>query len=99
MKSTDDVLHGWKDIAAYVSRDVSTVKRWEKQRGLPVRRVPGDGRANVYAHSTELAHWLASGGPDSVDEVVETDSSGLESGLDPVQSVDRAILCGSGSES
>jgi tetratricopeptide (TPR) repeat protein len=91
MKSTDDILHGWKDIAAYVSRDVSTVKRWEKQRGLPVRRVPGDGRANVYAHSTELAQWLASGGPDSVAQDVETDSSELEAALTPVQSVDIAI--------
>jgi tetratricopeptide (TPR) repeat protein len=91
MKSTDDVLHGWKDIAAYVSRDVSTVKRWEKQRGLPVRRVPGDGRANVYAHSTELAQWLASGGPDSVDDEVGGGSPGQEQVLAPVQAEERAL--------
>jgi len=30
-----DLLQGWKEIAAYVSRDVSTAKRWEKQRGVP----------------------------------------------------------------
>jgi len=85
MKSTDDLLHGWKDIAAYVSRDVSTVKRWEKQRGLPVHRVPGDGRANVYAHSTELARWLASGGPDFVDEEVGAISPAQEVVLAPAQ--------------
>jgi tetratricopeptide (TPR) repeat protein len=92
MKSTDDVLHGWKDIAAYVSRDVSTVKRWEKQRGLPVRRVPGDGRANVYAHSTELAQWLASGGPDSADDEVETVTTGREQVLTPAQGEDSSIV-------
>lgn len=57
-----DILQGWKDIAAYVSRDVRTVKRWEKQRGLPVRRMPGEGRANVYALIPELDHWLSAGG-------------------------------------
>ncbi len=54
-----DILQGWKDIAAYVSRDVRTVKRWEKQRGLPVRRMPGIGRANVYALIPELDRWLS----------------------------------------
>jgi tetratricopeptide (TPR) repeat protein len=58
-----DILQGWKDIAAYVSRDVRTVKRWEKQRGLPVRRMPGDGRANVYALIPELDSWLSAAGP------------------------------------
>jgi tetratricopeptide (TPR) repeat protein len=57
-----DILQGWKDIAAYVSRDVRTVKRWEKQRGLPVRRMPGDGRANVYALIPDLDRWLSAGG-------------------------------------
>lgn len=54
-----DILQGWKDIAAYVSRDVRTVKRWEKQRGLPVRRMPGEGRANVYALIPDLDRWLS----------------------------------------
>jgi len=54
-----DILQGWKDIASYVSRDVRTVKRWEKQRGLPVRRMPGEGRANVYALIPELDSWLS----------------------------------------
>ena len=56
--SKPHILQGWKSIAAHVERDVSTVKRWEKYRGLPVRRVPGEGRANVYAHVSELSQWL-----------------------------------------
>lgn len=60
-----DILQGWKNIAEYLSRDVSTVKRWEKYRGLPVRRMPGEGRANVYAQASELTEWLASAEPES----------------------------------
>lgn len=55
-----DVLNGWKEIAAYLGRDPRTVERWEKQRSLPVRRLPGSGRATVYALVSELDDWLAS---------------------------------------
>ena len=55
-------LKGWKDIAAYLARDERTVKRWEKQRGLPVRRIPGGGRANVYILVSELEAWFAATG-------------------------------------
>ncbi len=54
-----DQLHGWKEIAAYLGRDERTAKRWEKQRGLPVRRIPGSGRANVYILVAELEAWLS----------------------------------------
>ena len=53
-----DQIQGWKEIAAYLARDERTVKRWEKQRGLPVRRIPGSGRANVYILLSELDAWL-----------------------------------------
>ena len=56
----NDILNGWKEIAGYLGRDRRTVERWEKQRGLPVRRVPGQGRASVYALISELDEWLAS---------------------------------------
>ena len=72
-----DILQGWKDIAAYVSRDVRTVKRWEKQRGLPVRRMPGEGRANVYALIPDLDRWLSA---TVADETAET---AIESEADP----------------
>jgi tetratricopeptide (TPR) repeat protein len=55
-----DILNGWKEIASYVGRDIRTVERWEKQRGLPIRRVPGAGRATVYAVVSELDEWFAS---------------------------------------
>jgi Tfp pilus assembly protein PilF len=51
-------LDTWKVIGAFFGRDERTVKRWETTRGLPVHRVPGAGRANVYAYTDELAEWL-----------------------------------------
>src|SRR4051812_34808523 len=59
-------LQSWKEIAAYLGRDVRTVIRWEKERGLPVRRDnSGPGRPTVYADSAELERWLL-GDPDEV---------------------------------
>jgi hypothetical protein len=52
-------LDSWKDIAAYLGRDVRTVIRWEKQRALPVHRDnSGPGRTTVYADVEELDRWL-----------------------------------------
>lgn len=51
-------LTSWKEIAAYVSRDVRTVLRWEKDRGLPIHRVPGSTGRVVFAYTDELDAWL-----------------------------------------
>ena len=53
-------LDSWKEIGHYFGRDERTVKRWERERGLPVHRVPGSGRGRVYAYPPELAEWLQS---------------------------------------
>ena len=60
-------LDGWKSIARYFKRDRATVMRWEAQRGLPVHRTPGGGRASIFAFESELAEWL-----DGAGEHVET---------------------------
>lgn len=51
-------LDSWKEIAAFFGRDERTVKRWEKERGLPVHRVPGGVRGGVFAYAAELSQWL-----------------------------------------
>lgn len=51
-------IDSWKDISAYLGRDVSTVIRWEKERGLPVHRIPGGQRQGVFAYRQELDKWL-----------------------------------------
>lgn len=51
-------LDSWKEIAAYLGRDVRTVIRWEKERGLPVQRDrSGPGRPTVFAIADELDAW------------------------------------------
>ena len=70
-----DILNGWKEIGAYVCRDIRTVERWEKYRGMPVRRVPGAGRATVYAVISEVDEWLASAKMDESDETSSASSA------------------------
>src|SRR5579875_3395682 len=52
-------IDSWKEIAAFFGRDERTVRRWEKERALPVHRVPGD-RGGVFAYADELTRWLNS---------------------------------------
>lgn len=63
-------LDGWKDIAAYLGKAERTVKRWERNRGLPIHRVPGGAKASVYAYSDELNEWLNSSAPAAPDPAV-----------------------------
>jgi tetratricopeptide (TPR) repeat protein len=56
--ATQNRLDGWKRIAAYLNRDVRTVRRWEKRAGLPVRRLMHQKQATVYAYRHELDAWL-----------------------------------------
>src|ERR1700689_3572661 len=53
-------LDSWEEIAAFFDGDERTVKRWEKERGLPVYRVPGTVRGGVFAYAGELTEWLTS---------------------------------------
>jgi hypothetical protein len=53
-------LDTWKAIAAHLGRDVRTVLRWHKDRGLPVHRVPGGKGRSVFAYADELDAWMES---------------------------------------
>lgn len=50
-------LDSWKEIAAYLKRDISTVQRWEKREALPVYRHMHSERGTVYAYRAELDAW------------------------------------------
>ncbi len=56
-------LESWKEIAAYLKRDVRTVIRWEKKERLPVRRHLHQARSSVYAYPSELEAWKAARQP------------------------------------
>jgi TolB-like protein/Flp pilus assembly protein TadD len=55
-----DRLDSWKEIAAYLNRDVTTVQRWEKREGMPVHRHLHDRLGSVYAFGSELDAWVES---------------------------------------
>lgn len=55
-----DRLDSWKEIAAYLKRDVTTVQRWEKREGMPVHRHLHDRMGSVYAFRAELDAWTHS---------------------------------------
>jgi tetratricopeptide (TPR) repeat protein len=57
-------LSSWKEIAAYLGREVRTVQRWEKLDGMPVRRLFHEKRGSVYALAAELDAWVASRDPE-----------------------------------
>src|SRR5882724_2637856 len=50
-------LESWKEVAAYLGRDVTTVHRWEKREGLPVHRLHHSRLGSVYAYTAELDAW------------------------------------------
>lgn len=56
----EDRLDSWKEIAAYLRRDVTTVQRWERREGMPVHRHVHDKVGSVYAFRTELDAWSKS---------------------------------------
>src|SRR5579859_1212377 len=56
----EDRLDSWKEIAAYLNRDVTTVQRWEKREGMPVHRHLHDRSGSVYAFRSELDAWSRS---------------------------------------
>lgn len=65
-------LESWKEIASYLGRDVTTVRRWEKREGLPVHRLHHSRLGSVYAYTVELDAWrdgrapaVASDAPDA----------------------------------
>ena len=60
MVPTNRRLDSWKEIAEYLDRDVRTAIRWEKEKDLPVYRVPGGVRKAVFTYTQELDAWIAS---------------------------------------
>ena len=50
-------LESWKEIAAYLGRDVTTARRWEKQERLPVYRLQHSKLGSIYAYTAELESW------------------------------------------
>jgi adenylate cyclase len=53
-----DRLDSWKEIAAYLGRNIRTVQLWEKYEGLPVFRQSHKKQFSIYSDRTVLDEWL-----------------------------------------
>src|ERR1700746_3918152 len=57
-KPANHRFDSWKEIAAYLNREVRTVQRWEKTESLPIHRLPHEKRGSVFAFRSELDEWM-----------------------------------------
>jgi hypothetical protein len=73
-------LESWKEIAAYLARDVTTVRRWEKGEGLPVHRHLHNKLGSVYAYTTELDAWRSNSQPQPWTRRIRAQSPSLYGG-------------------
>jgi hypothetical protein len=55
-----EILSGWKEIARYLGKGVRTVQRYERELGLPVRRVSGGRDGSVVTTKSDINNWLKS---------------------------------------
>jgi TolB-like protein/Flp pilus assembly protein TadD len=74
-----DLLDSWKEIAAYLKREVRTVQRWEKSLGLPVRRLSHDKQGTVFAYKSEIDAWWR----DRETKIAEDEKDGETSSAKP----------------
>lgn len=54
----EELLESWKEISAYLNRNIRTCQYWEKKHGLPVHRIEDSPKARVFAYKKELDRWL-----------------------------------------
>jgi hypothetical protein len=81
MADRDRELTSWKDIAAYLGVNISTAQNWERERSLPVCRLPGR-RSRVSVTTTALDIWKQRSGPLSPVPVVHACSWSMSSELE-----------------
>jgi len=72
-RPAEDRLDSWKEIAAHLNRDVTTVQRWEKREGMPVHRHLHDRMGSVFASRAELDVWMRSRNPNPTTASTVTD--------------------------
>jgi Tfp pilus assembly protein PilF len=76
-------LDSWKEIAPFFGRDERTVRRWEKERALPVHRIPGASKGRVFAYESELREWLSSS--ESLSDAAQTEPPQSSATAQPIQ--------------
>ena len=77
-------LDSWKEIAAYLKRDIRTVQRWEKYEGLPAHRHQHTKKPTVYAYKSELDAWFRERQP--------RDDPAADAAFEPEPDTDERVL-------
>lgn len=73
---TSEQLSSWKEIARHLGVTVRTAQKWERERGLPVHRLPGQ-RSIVSASVLEVDSWRGTGVPERESGQPHSASRGL----------------------
>jgi tetratricopeptide (TPR) repeat protein len=84
-----DRLDSWKEIAAYLRRDVTTAQRWERREAMPVHRHQHGKLGSVYAFRSELDAWRR-----NRRALAQTDPQGTILATDPQSHTAHAISAG-----
>jgi hypothetical protein len=71
-------LASWGEIAFYLKRDIRTAQRYEKQYGLPIRRMVIGKTGQVFAYRSELDKWILERQPKLEDEPVDENPLGQQ---------------------
>lgn len=79
-RAPDDRLESWKEIAAYLKRDATTVQRWEKREAMPVHRHVHAKLGSVYAFRSELDAWDRSRRPVEGSPPAWNDAAAVDAG-------------------
>ena len=83
----EDRLDSWKEVAAYLKRDVKTVQRWEKREGMPVHRHVHDKIGSVYASRAELDAWARGRNLRAAEDNGINNASSADPVLEPVSPI------------
>jgi TolB-like protein/Tfp pilus assembly protein PilF len=93
-RPANDRLDSWKEIAAYLKKEVRTVQRWEKSLGLPVRRLVQGKQGTVFAYKSDLDAWWRASQSKIEDEEDKSDAGADSSGSNVVVLVPAADQSG-----
>ena len=85
-------LDSWKEIAAYLKKEVRTVQRWEKHSGLPVRRLAHGKQGTVFAYKSELDAWWQESQSKFADEEEQSDADAGSSSSNAIESAPAVDL-------
>ena len=85
-------LNSWKEIAAYIGYDESTIRRWERTANFPVHRVGANKRSPVYAYPEEIDEWFRNSANESSQaSIKESSESATPSEVTGTKDFNRGI--------